>query len=186
MDKKEILKLIKEEGRIARRFFVMNSFDGILTVLGVLLAMYLLGEKSSHFVILSCMAPAFALMVSGAWSAYSIEKVERARELDKIEEKMLKNLENTKIGERYDFLVLMDSLVNGLSPLIVSLIIVSPFMLSLLCLISIESAFHSSFILAGALLFILGAYIGRLGDKNKLISGASMVLYILNTSLKSV
>ncbi|OYT53820.1 MAG: hypothetical protein B6U72_04785 [Candidatus Altiarchaeales archaeon ex4484_2] len=195
MEKKEMLKLIKEEGKIARRFFVMNSFDGILTVLGVLLAMYFFQQEDSRFVILSCMAPALGLMVSGIWSAYSIEKVERAKELDKIEEKMLRNLEKTKIGERLNLLVLMDSFINGISPLIVSMIIVSPFALSLLQFIEIQTAFHTSFALAGILLFGLGAFIGRIGEKNKTLTGLSMLvvgllvatlLYVLNSSLRGV
>jgi len=195
MKKKEMLKLIKEEGKIARRFFVMNSFDGILSVLGVLLAMYFFNQNDSHFVILSCMAPALALMVSGIWSAYSIEKVERAMELDKIEEKMLKNLEGTKIGDRLNLLVIMDSVINGISPLVVSIIIVSPFAFSLLDFIEIQLAFHASFALAGILLFGLGVFIGRIGEKNKITTGLSMLvvgllvatlLYVLNSSLRGV
>ncbi len=195
MEKKEILKLIKEEGKIARRFFVMNSFDGILTALGVLLAMYFFQQEDSRFVILSCMAPALALMISGIWSAYSIEKVERAKELDKIEEKMLKNLENTELGERLSLLVIMDSIINGISPLIVSMIIASPFALSLLRVIEIQTAFHASFTLAGILLFGLGAFIGRIGEKNKILTGLSMLvvglliavlMYMLNSSLRGV
>lgn len=185
---KEVLKLVKHEG-IARRFFVMNSFDGILTVLGVLIAMFLFEQTNSRFVILSCLAPALALMVSGIWSAYTIEKAERKKELDVIEDKMLMNLEETKIGKQLDILVVIDSLINGLSPLIVSLILISPFTISLLGIITIKVAFYISFALAVLVLFFLGVYVSRIGENNMLVMGLSMVIvgiaiavvmYILN------
>ncbi len=188
---KDVLKTLREEG-IARRFFVMNSFDGLLTVLGVLIAMYLFNEESSRFIILSCMAPAVALMISGIWSAYTIERAERWKELEKIERHMLKSLEKTRIGRRYNFLVIINSLINGLSPLVVSLIVVSPFFLSLTETIPIKTAFYTAFLLISVILFLLGVFVGRIGKGSPVVMGVDMVvvgiliaviMYLLNRYL---
>ncbi|MCK4491402.1 MAG: hypothetical protein KAU03_02180, partial [Candidatus Altiarchaeales archaeon] len=98
MNLQYLINILREEG-IARRFFVMNSFDGVLTVLGVITAMYLSGESDSRIILLSCFAPAVALMISGIWSAYAIEKAERALELRRLEGQMLVDLGETAIGK---------------------------------------------------------------------------------------
>jgi len=178
----EILEIIKDEG-IARRFFVMNSFDGTLTVLGVLIAMYLFDEKNPNFIILSCIAPAVALTISGIWSAYTIERAERKRELGMIEKQMLRSLKETKIGRRLNLLVILDSLINGISPLIVSVFTISPFLFSLTKLISIKMAFYIAFTIALLILFSLGIFVGEIGSFNKLIMGLSMVIIGITIAL---
>jgi len=178
----EILDILKDEG-IARRFFVMNSFDGILTVLGVLIAMYLFDEKNPNFIILSCIAPAIALTISGIWSAYTIERAERKRELGMIEKQMLRSLKETKIGRRLNLLVILNSLINGISPLIVSVFTISPFLFSLTKLISIKMAFYIAFTIALLILFSLGMFVGEIGDFNKLIMGLSMVIIGITIAL---
>jgi len=178
----EILDILKDEG-IARRFFVMNSFDGILTVLGVLIAMYLFDEKNPNFIILSCIAPAIALTISGIWSAYTIERAERKRELGMIEKQMLRSLKETKISRRLNLLVILNSLINGISPLIVSVFTISPFLFSLTKLISIKMAFYIAFTITLLILFSLGMFVGEIGDFNKLIMGLSMVIIGITIAL---
>ena len=178
----EILDILKDEG-IARRFFVMNSFDGILTVLGVLIAMYLFDEKNPNFIILSCIAPAIALTISGIWSAYTIERAERKRELGMIEKQMLRSLKETKISRRLNLLVILNSLINGISPLIVSVFTISPFLFSLTKLISIKMAFYIAFTIALLILFSLGIFVGEIGGFNKLIMGLSMVIIGITIAL---
>jgi len=80
----KVLKELKNE-EIARRYFVMNSFDGALTILGIIIAVYLSGQNNPGVIITSSLGASIAMAVSGIWGAYSIEKAERQRVLKELE-----------------------------------------------------------------------------------------------------
>jgi hypothetical protein len=62
---------------IARRLFAMNSFDGILTILGVLMGNYLAGVREPQVIIVTGLATSVSMGVSGLWGAYMTESAER-------------------------------------------------------------------------------------------------------------
>jgi len=169
------LRILKEE-EIARRYFVMNSFDGVLVVLGVVIAMYLAGIDEARLVIVSCLGAAIAMAVSGVWSAYAAERAERTKALRELERHMLKDLEETRIGRKVQMMSFLIALVNGLSPLFISLVLISPFVISQLGFLQLELAFYSSITLVLAVLFLLGVFVGRVGKENLVISGVKMAL----------
>ena len=169
------LRILKEE-EIARRYFVMNSFDGVLVALGVVIAMYLTGIDEPRVVIVSCLGAAIAIAVSGVWSAYAAERAERMKALRELEKHMLKDLGETRIGRRVQIMSFLIALVNGLSPLFVSLVLIFPFVISQLGLLPLELAFYSSITLILTVLFLLGVFVGKIGEENLMKSGMKMVL----------
>ncbi|HDN83704.1 MAG TPA: hypothetical protein ENG50_05010 [Candidatus Altiarchaeales archaeon] len=169
------LELIRSEG-VGRRFLFMNSFDAILTVSGVLIVMFLSNETDVRVVMISCLSPAIALMISGLWSAYIIEKAERKRELSLLEKQMLKKLSGTIIEKRMKMITLTNALINGLSPLIISFLIIAPFFFSAIDLIGMQLAFKTSFLIVGILLFLLGVYVAKIGNYNAILYGLIMLI----------
>ncbi len=169
------LKILKEE-EIARRYFVMNSFDGVLVVLGVVIAMYFTGIDEARIVIISCLGAAIALAVSGVWSAYATERAERTKALRELERHMLKDLGETRVGRRVQIMSFLIALVNGLSPLFISLVLISPFVISQFGFLQLELAFYSSITLVLAILFLLGVFVGKVGRENLIKSGIKMAL----------
>ncbi|RLI88408.1 MAG: hypothetical protein DRO62_03745 [Candidatus Altiarchaeales archaeon] len=169
------LRILKEE-EIARRYFVMNSFDGVLVALGVVIAMYLTGIDEPRIVIVSCLGAAIAIAVSGVWSAYAAERAERMKALRELEKHMLKDLEETRIGKRVQMMSFLIALVNGLSPLFISLVLIFPFVISQLGLLPLELAFYSSITLILTTLFLLGVFVAKIGEENLIKSGIKMVL----------
>lgn len=169
------LKTIPKES-IARRYFLMNTFDGSLTVLGIILALHFAGTENSKIVIISCLGAAIALMVSGIWSGYAAEKAERTRELKKLERHVMADLDDTNIGRRLDRIVVQTALVNGLSPLLAATTIISPYLASHFGLISLETAFTASMVTVTLILFSLGFIIGSISDEDKLSNGFKMLL----------
>ncbi len=168
-------KVLGKEG-IARRYFVMNSFDGALTILGVLIGMYLAGIDDARVVIVSCLGAAIAMAVSGVWGAYASERAERMRSLRNLEKYMLRDLGETRIGRRVRMMSFLIALVDGLSPLIVSLILIIPFFLSQTGFYPITYAFYYSMVLVLVILFLLGVFVGKIGNENLIKSGMKMVL----------
>jgi len=83
---------ITDFGSIARRYFINNFYDGMLTVLGILLGFFILilkdGQQTvdSHIVILTGLATSISMFMSGLSGSYISEKAEQKRlkaELDK-------------------------------------------------------------------------------------------------------
>lgn len=175
MDPSEYFKILRKED-IARRYFVMNSFDGALTICGVIIAIYLSGINEAKVVIISCLGAAIAMLVSGFLGAYSAEKAERHRSIKELEKHLLRDLDRTIIEKKFEKIAILVALVDGFSPLFASLIIISPFIISQLGLLSLNYAFVSSMLLVITILFFLGIFVAKVGEeKNLFFSGIKMV-----------
>ncbi len=83
---------ISDFGSIARRYFVNNFYDGMLTIIGILLGFFILifkeGQQTvdSHIVLLTGLATSISMFMSGLSGSYISEKAEQKRsksELDK-------------------------------------------------------------------------------------------------------
>ena len=69
---------------IGRRYFVINSFDGALTILGVLLGSYFAGLTNPSLIVTVGIGASVAIGVSGLWGAFLTEKAEREREIKEL------------------------------------------------------------------------------------------------------
>jgi len=111
---------------LVRRYFVVNGFDGALTMLGLIMG-FLISEPADLSVIISaCLGAAIALGVSGVSSAYVSELAERRRALRKLEDAMVADLQQGAHGEAARWIPMLVALVNGSAPLIICLIIIIP------------------------------------------------------------
>ncbi|MBT5424521.1 hypothetical protein HOK76_08555, partial [archaeon] len=108
---KKFLKNYKEYDKIsnisniARRVFANNSFDGILTIMGILLGAYYAGIDSAMVIIKTGLGASIAMGVSGAWGAYYTEKAERKKKIHELEKAILKDMKSTKIERAENFAV---------------------------------------------------------------------------------
>ncbi len=175
MDLLKALKELKNE-EIARRYFVMNSFDGALTILGIVIAVYISGKHDSKLIIISSLGAAVAMAISGIWGAYSIERAERLRGLKELERHLMADLEETEIEKKVNATTILVALVDGLSPMLATLLIISPFFASQVGFIEAESAFYYSIAVVVVILFLLGALVGHVAKEDRIKSGAKMLL----------
>jgi len=174
----DILKALKElkNEEIARRYFIMNSFDGALTILGIVIAVYVSGKHESGLIIISSLGAAVAMAISGIWGAYSIERAERLRVLKELEMHLMADLEETEVEKKVNSTTILVALVDGLSPMLATLLIISPFIASQLGLLAAESAFYYSIAIVVIILFLLGALVGHVAKEDRAKSGVKMVL----------
>jgi predicted membrane protein (TIGR00267 family) len=164
--------------QIARRALANNAFDGVLTMVGVVMGQWVGGIESAATVILTGIATSISIGVSGLWGAYLAESAERGRELAELEKISLTDLGETKIGRASRVAVIVVSLVDGLSPLVSSLIVLTPFFLASL-FSNIMVCYVVSMVLALVCLFVLGMFLGH-------ISGRSLIGYGIRTSIAGV
>ncbi len=152
-------------GEIARRYFAMNAFDGVLTTIGVLVGNYLVGVRDVTVPIRIGMATSIAMGVSGLWGAYLTEAAERQRELDELEKISLIDQNNTRIGRASRLAVVVVSLVDGLAPFMAALVVLLPLFLNPLidnALISYGLAIFTALLA----LFGLGIFLGHISKHN--------------------
>lgn len=165
---------IAEVGEIARRYFAMNAFDGVLTMIGVLIGNYSAGVESARVVIFTGLATSMAIGVSGFWGAYFTESAERKRDLDDLESYTLTGLGETKIGRASRAAAIVVSVVDGLAPFLAALVVLSPFFLTSLWG-EIYHSYYLSLIMALGALFALGAFLGAISRRNIALTGVKMI-----------
>ncbi|MCS7123385.1 MAG: hypothetical protein RMJ17_02320 [Candidatus Aenigmarchaeota archaeon] len=130
--RKKINKVINIYGleTVARRYFVINSFDGIVVTLSILLMFYISGFFSKTMIIKTVLAAAVGASLSGFVGAYFSEVSERKHHRKKYEKLLLSTLKGSIIEKYEKHAAILMGLIEGLSPLIFSLITIIPLILT--------------------------------------------------------
>lgn len=166
---------ISQAGLIARRAFVNNSFDGVLTMMGVIMGSLVVGVEDPKVVIVTGVSTATAIGISGGWGAYLAESAEREHAIEELQGLTLTDLRNSKIGKASRLGVKIVAAVDGLTPFASAMLVVIPFFLVPL-LPEIAYAYYSSIALALLALFGLGIFLGKLSQRNMFLSGMKTVV----------
>ncbi len=192
MIKKKIDKTLKEwkryhrisdVGKITRRYFVMNAFDGALTMLGVVIGAYVSGVINQPTIIISAgIAGSIAMGASGISGAYMTEKAERTKKLKELEKAMLSDMKESVHGKSQRFATIFAALVDGFSPAIAAMIVISPFFFANFELISYEIAFFVCVAITLIVLVLLGIYLAKISDESLIKYGILMLFVGLITA----
>ncbi len=175
-----LLHIYRARG-IVRRYFITNGFDGALTMLGLLAGFYTSGTVSLSVAVNACLGAAIALFMSGISSAYLSESAERKKELQELEQAVLKDLNDSDYGRASRYVPVMVALVNGLSPLLLSLVIISPLWLARHGFPLPFSPFVIAITMALAVIFLLGIFLGQVSRTFWLWSGLRSLAVALLT-----
>ena len=172
---KTFLTILKEHG-IIRRYIIVNSFDGALTILGIILVSFVAHVRDPRFVILPGVGAAIALFISGIFGAYVAERAEAKKSIKELETHLLRKVDRTLITKRGRENVFIVALINGLSPMIVAFFILLPFFFFSGEVININAAYYVAFLIAASILFLLGIFTGRIAKENVIKHGMIMLL----------
>jgi predicted membrane protein (TIGR00267 family) len=174
---------ITEADEILRRYFVINTFDGLLVMMGILMGTYVGGVRDPKVLISATIGAAVAMGVSGFFGVYMSEKAERRLDMEEA-----KN-ERGYDRETYEYAIIhvpvWAGIVDGLSPVIAIAIAVSPFGLSRYSALGYTTAMGISVLLILTMLFALGLFLGRISKGRAIVSGLKMVTVGLVTALLS-
>ncbi len=166
---------LSDAGSIARRAFANNSFDGVLTMVGVVMGSFVVGVQDSTVVLITGLSTALAIGISGGWGAYLTESAERRHAVAELEETTLTELRDSKIGRASRSAVVIVAAVDGFSPFLAAFIVVIPFFFDFL-MPSVEYAFYASLGIALLALFGLGVYLANISQENKLAYGVKTTI----------
>ena len=162
-------------GEIARRYFAMNAFDGVLTIIGMLMGNMSAGISNAHIVVTTGLSTCVAMGISGLWGSYLTESAERKHDLDELSQCTLTDLNNSRIGKASRFAAIVVSVVDGVSPFLAALLVLIPFFFSSM-FPSIQHVYYASLGIALLTLFALGAFLGKISKENLLVSGIKTVI----------
>ena len=160
---------------IGRRYFAMNAFDGVLTIIGVLVGNLTARVQEPRVVVSTGLATCVAMGVSGLWGAYLTEAAERKRDLDELSRYTLTDLNDTRIGRASRVAVVTVALIDGLAPFLAALIVLIPFFVAGL-FPSITWVYYTSLGVALATLFSLGLFLGHISRGNLILYGVRTVV----------
>jgi len=167
------LKITKASGT-ARRYFVMNGFDGAMTIFGIVLGSWIAGVSKPEIIVLAGLGACLAMGFSGFFGAYMAEKAERERRLKEMEEATNNNV-NPIQYEAARFVTVYVALIDGLSPTLTAIISIMPFIFVSLRWMTIFNAYIASLALSLATLFLLGIYLGKVARENGWLYGVAML-----------
>jgi predicted membrane protein (TIGR00267 family) len=176
-----VLERVREYDRLAdiaeigRRYFAMNAFDGVLTIIGVLMGNLTAGVDEPSIVVSTGLATCIAMGVSGLWGAYLTEAAERQRDLVELSRQTLTDLNHTCIGRASRVAIVTVAVIDGLSPFIAAFVVLMPFF-AVEFLPAITWAYHISLGMGLLALFGLGLFLGHVSKGNLIVYGAKTVV----------
>lgn len=164
---------------VSRRYFVMNSFDGVMTMIGVVSGAYFAGGPNGFdvgHVLGAGIGAVVAMAVSGFSGTFMAETAERTSELKKMEKLMLKKMRGTVQEKAMRFASVYAALVDGVSPSLSSALCLIPFFLARFGTLPIHLAMQTSLITGFIVLFLLGMYLGKISKENMINAGVRMFM----------
>lgn len=162
---------ISQSRGIARRYFVVNGFDGALTMLGLITGFYISEDVELSTVITACLGAAIALGMSGLSSAYISETAEKKKELRELEETMIADLGESAHGRAARLLPIVIAMINGLAPFVIAVIIIFPLWLVQLAVALPFGPLESAMLVAFVAVFLLGVFLGKIEGRFWLWAG---------------
>ncbi|MBE8540340.1 VIT1/CCC1 transporter family protein [Geoglobus acetivorans] len=157
---------------ISRRYFVIGFFDGVLTIMGLVLGAHLSGEANATVIFSAGIATSLALGISSGWGAYEAERVEQTLSaLEKRRALLKMDGEQCLIDDAHDFAMKVSSFVHAIAPIPAGVLPLVPYLF-----LEENMAFLVSLLTGFTLLFIVGVSMGRVSRSNLIKSGARMVL----------
>lgn len=166
------LHITKASG-IARRYFVMNGFDGAMTTFGIVLGSWIANVSKPEIILLAGLGASLAMGFSGFFGAFMAENAERKRHLREMEDAT--NKIDPIHYEAARFVTFYVALIDGLSPALTATISLIPFILAIAGLISIFNAYIISLALSLITVFLLGIYLGKVAKENGWLYGVAML-----------
>jgi len=168
---------------IARRYLIMNAFDGALSILSVIVSAYFVGATDPRIIVAIGLANCFAMGISGFTGTFMTERAERMRRLRELESVMLTDLSESDFNKISLVAPIYVAFIDGMAPVIAALISLAPLLTAIFLPIDAILAIQVAVALNLATLFTLGAFLGRVSKANVAISGLKMVVIGLVTAL---
>lgn len=170
---------ISGASRISRRYFALNSFDGALTILGIVSGALATGRTDPvalNTIIVAGLGASLGMGASGFSGAYFTERAERAKEFEGLKRAMLSKMDQSVHKTAFRVSSLWAAFIDGAAPAVTGVGSLVPVILSNMGLLGPTTALLASISVALTMLFLLGSFLGTVSGENLLLSGVRMFL----------
>ncbi len=161
----KLSKLIDQLGakEIAKRLFITNGVDSLLSTIGVVTGTFVASHAQDPRTYLGAsLGGALSLgLLSGFLGVYLTERSERKEELEEMEKEIMGDLSHSLYAKATNYLAFYVALWSALGSLGLPLIALTPFMVATLVQMNINDVVFATIAIAYAELLLLGAYSGR-------------------------
>ncbi|MCE4614775.1 MAG: hypothetical protein F7B60_04525 [Desulfurococcales archaeon] len=170
----EVVRAVDKNGEvssIARRMFITNAFDSLLTSLGVASGGYS-SKTDPKILALGIIGAAIAMgLFSATLGVYLSEKAERERELKKIQTHVARQLYKDSIYYKAaKYIPIYVALWSGFGATLFPILVSLPFVLADALDLSVGTAFIMSLGVGLVIIGFLGTYLSKISGE-RLISG---------------
>ena len=172
-----VFERVREIGPILRRLSMNTLFDSTFMQLGIIIGSAFAANPDLRLVMGTLVASSISLGISSGVSVYESETLERERRVVELEKALFRKLDNTVITENYRTYAMILFVVNFFTPIVCCSIIIVPLILAAFQLLDTATASWVSVTVALGILFVAGAYFGRLGKQKPFIKGLRMVIF---------
>ena len=172
-----VFERVREIGPILRRLSMNTLFDSTFMQLGIIIGSAFAANPDLRLVMGTLVASSVSLGISSGVSVYESETLERERRVVELEKALFRKLDNTVITENYRTYAMILFVVNFFTPIVCCSIIIVPLILAAFQLLDTATASWVSVTVALGILFVAGAYLGRLGKQKPFIKGLRMVIF---------
>jgi len=166
---------------IARKYFIMNGFDGSMTMFGIVIGSWMARITEAGVIVAAGLGACLAMGVSGFFGAFMAERAERRGHLRTLEAAPAQP--DPIHYEASRFVSIYVALIDGISPTLTAIVSLAPFILARIGLLPIENAYLISLILTLGTLFSLGFYLGRIAKERVWLYGAQMLAVGITTAI---
>jgi predicted membrane protein (TIGR00267 family) len=166
---------------VARAHVAEEIFDGILPILGIVLAGYIAAHMQESFLvfettILAALGASIAHFISGFGGTYFAESAEGRQLIEQLRNSKESKLSKAVIVSIEHETTLLLSFLKGIVPAGAVLVTVSPMLMAIFGWIDYIGSFLVSIIVGLTILFILGLFLGRIAKTNIWINGLKTLM----------
>jgi len=159
---------------VARRYFFINAFDGLMISLGVLLGGYF-GGGVSRGLLFALIGSVIAMGLSGFFGAYVSERAERLKVIKETENQIYTDLSGTKYETQLLKASALIAFVDASAPVLSSLPAIVFLLLNYIGILGWEVSVFSAFGVSLLLLMFLGYELGKMSGEKPLIYSISLL-----------
>lgn len=165
---------IANVSEIARRYFPMNGFDGVLTSVGIVTGGYFGGVTHPSSLVAVIGSASLSLGVSGFYGSYLSERAERTRELRELEDIMISRLDESDVGSAARYASFAIAAVAGFASAIGGVLICIPLLMQEV--LGVRGSFYAAWGVGVVELAFLGLFLGHVSRTNVFVAALKFII----------
>ncbi len=163
-------------GKAFRQYFVNTVFDSTFVAMGIVIGSAFAPGATVRALVTTMLAASVALGISTGTSVYEAEKVEAEIRLKEIERAMLRELSGTEAKRALDTARYLVVLSNVSAPVVVFILTATPYLLASSLHVNGLPVAYISIAVALSVLFVVGAFLGKLSGGTAWLRGLRMIV----------